>query len=104
MPSNSLKISVSGIRAIVGDTLTPGIIMDFSHAFGTYLKKGSRVVLGRDSRVSGPAVRQAVIAGLLASGCEVIDIGILPIPSAHVMVKKLKADGGVVLTASHNPV
>ncbi len=104
MPSNSLKISVSGIRAIVGDTLTPGIIMDFAHAFGTYLKKGSRVVLGRDSRVSGPAVRQAVIAGLLASGCEIIDIGILPIPSAHVMVKKLKADGGVVLTASHNPV
>lgn len=104
MPITALKISVSGVRAVVGDTLTPQLMLKFTQAFGTYLKPGARVVLGRDSRVSGPAVRHSVIGGLLASGCEVIDIGLVPIPTTHVMVKKLKADGGVCLTASHNPV
>ena len=104
MPITALKVSVSGIRAVIGDTLTPQLILEFTQAFGTYLKPGARVVLGRDSRVSGPMVRRVVIGGLLASGCEVIDIGLVPIPTTHIMVKKLKADGGVCITASHNPV
>ncbi len=97
-----LMISISGIRGVVGDGLDPTVITRYAAAFGTYCG-GGRVVLGRDTRPTGEMVRQAVISGLVATGCEVIDIGIVPTPTVAIMVEELKAAGGICITASHNP-
>lgn len=97
-----LKIGVSGIRGVVGGFLTPGLACEFAQAFGTYVDKG-RVVLGRDTRKSGEMLENAVTAGLLAAGCEVIQVGILPTPTIQMYVAAIGAAGGIALTASHNP-
>src|SRR3954465_4820693 len=99
---DSLKIGISGVRGVVGETFTPELIVGFAQAFGTYLDSG-RVLIGRDTRSSGPMVRSAVLAGLLAAGCEVIDLGVCPTPSLQLGVGWLGADGGVSMTAGHNP-
>jgi phosphomannomutase len=98
----SLKIGITGVRGIVGETFTPEVAVGFSQAFGTYLD-GGRILVCRDTRASGPMVRAAVIAGLLAAGCEVIDLGVSPTPSLQLAIKWLKADGGIAITAGHNP-
>ncbi len=97
-----LKIGITGVRGIVGETFTPEVTVGFSQAFGTYLD-GGRMLVCRDTRASGPMVRAAVIAGLLAAGCEVIDLGISPTPSLQLAVTSLTADGGIAITAGHNP-
>ena len=97
-----LKIGITGVRGIVGETFTPEVAVGFSQAFGTYLN-GGRILVCRDTRASGPMVRAAVIAGLLAAGCEVIDLGVSPTPSLQLAVTWLKADGGIAITAGHNP-
>lgn len=97
-----LKIGITGVRGIVGETFTPEVAVGFSQAFGTYLD-GGRILVCRDTRASGPMVRAAVTAGLLAAGCEVIDLGISPTPSLQLAVTWLKADGGIAITAGHNP-
>jgi len=97
-----LKIGITGVRGIVGETFTPEVAVGFSQAFGTY-QDGGRILVGRDTRASGPMVRSAVVAGLLAAGCEVIDLGICPTPSLQLAVPWLKADGGIAITAGHNP-
>jgi len=97
-----LKIGITGVRGIVGETFTPQVAVEFSQAFGTYLD-GGRILVCRDTRASGPMVRAAVIAGLLAAGCEVIDLGVSPTPSLQLAVTWLKADGGIAITAGHNP-
>jgi len=99
---NSLKIGISGVRGVVGETFTPELIVGFAQAFGTYLDSG-RILVCRDTRSSGPMVRSAVFAGLLASGCEVIDLNVCPTPSLQLAVKWLEADGGISITAGHNP-
>ena len=98
----SLKISISGVRGIVGESLTPEITLAFAQAFGTFTK-GGKIVVGMDSRTSGPALKSAIFAGLLSCGCETIDIGICPTPTVQLMVKELRAQGGIIVTASHNP-
>jgi phosphomannomutase len=98
----SLKIGITGVRGIVGETFTPEVAVEFSQAFGTYLD-GGRILVCRDTRPSGPMVRAAVIGGLLAAGCEVIDLGVSPTPSLQLAVSWLKADGGIAITAGHNP-
>jgi phosphomannomutase len=98
----SLKIGITGVRGIVGETFTPEVAVEFSQAFGTYLD-GGRILVCRDTRASGPMVRAAVIAGLLAAGCEVIDLGVSPTPSLQLAITWLKADGGIAITAGHNP-
>ncbi len=98
----SLKIGITGVRGIIGETFTPEVAVGFSQAFGTYLD-GGRILVCRDTRASGPMVRAAVIAGLLAAGCEVIDLGVSPTPSLQLAVEWLKADGGIAITAGHNP-
>jgi len=85
-----LKIGISGIRGIVGDTLTPGLIMDFASAFGTYLNS-QKVLLGRDTRLSGPMLQSATVSALLSTGCDVIDLGVCPAPVLQYLVKRLKA-------------
>jgi phosphomannomutase len=97
-----LKIGITGVRGIVGETLTPELAVDFAESFGTYLDRG-RILVCRDTRPSGPMIRSAVLAGLLAVGCEVVDLGICPTPSMQLAIKSLKADGGIAITAGHNP-
>lgn len=90
------------MRGVVGETLTPELVVGFAQALGTYLDSG-RILVCRDTRSSGPMVRSAVLAGLLATGCEVIDLGICPTPSLQLAVKWQQADGGISITAGHNP-
>lgn len=99
----SLMMSVSGVRGIIGRTMTPTLAAELGCAFGTSLKGGS-VVVGRDSRPSGPMIERAVVAGLLGAGCDVIQLGIASTPATAMMVRACEADGGVIITASHNPV
>lgn len=97
-----LKIGVSGVRGVVGEFLTPSLALDFAQAFGTYVGRG-RVVVGRDTRTSGPMLQHAVQCGLLAAGCDVVDVGVLPTPTIQIYVEHIRARGGIGLTASHNP-
>ncbi|MCG9127223.1 phosphoglucosamine mutase [Candidatus Poribacteria bacterium] len=96
-------ISVSGVRGKVGESLDPQTITKFSLAFGTFVN-GETVVIGRDSRTSSPLLRHAVLTGLLATGCHVIDVGLCSTPTILLMSKELKAQGSITITASHNPV
>ena len=98
----SLKIGVSGVRGIVGQSLTPQLVVGFAEAFGTYLD-GGVVVIGRDPRPSGEMIRDALIGGLLSTGCSVIDVGVCPTPTMQHAVVDLGADGGIGITASHHP-
>lgn len=97
-----LKIGVSGVRGVVGEFLTPALACAFAQAFGTYVGAG-RVTVGRDTRASGPMLQHAVTCGLLASGCEVVDVGVLPTPTIQIHVASTHARGGIAITASHNP-
>jgi phosphomannomutase len=98
----TLKISISGVRGVVGESLTPTLLVRFAQAFGTYVGSGP-IVIGRDTRTSGEMVRQAVVAGLLSSGCRVIDLDICPVPTVQLLVRERRARGGIAITASHNP-
>jgi phosphoglucosamine mutase len=98
----TLKISISGVRGVIGESLTPSLLTRFAQAFGTYVGSGT-IVIGRDPRTSGEMVKQAVIAGLLSSGCRVIDIGMCPVPTIQLLVRHHGAHGGLAITASHNP-
>ena len=100
---SNLKISVSGVRGVVGETLTPRLISTFAAAYGQYVGRGP-VIVGRDTRQSGIMVEQAVIAGLLSVGCQPVSAGILPTPSIQVIVKNFNAVGAIAVTASHNPL
>jgi phosphomannomutase len=99
---NSLKIGISGVRGVVGKTFTPELIVALAQAFGTYMDSG-RVLVCRDTRASGEMVGAAALAGLLAAGCEVIDLDVCPTPSLQLSVGWLQAEGGVSITAGHNP-
>ncbi|MDZ7267161.1 MAG: phosphoglucosamine mutase [candidate division KSB1 bacterium] len=100
---SQLMISISGVRGVIGEGLTPEIVIAFAQAFGTYCN-GGRVVIGRDSRVSGPMLHGLVTGSLLATGCEVVDLGIAPTPTTQFATEKQHSAGGIILTASHNPV
>jgi len=100
-PLRPLKISINGVRGIVGETLTPDLIVDFAHAFGTYVGPGE-VLVSRDTRRSGDMVTSCVLAGLIAAGCEVIDLGVCPTPALQLMARDTQSVGGVAVTAGHN--
>lgn len=97
-----LKIGITGVRGVVGETLTPELVVRFAEAFGAYLD-GGRILVCRDPRPSGPMVQAAVTAGLLSVGCEVVDLGICPTPSLQLAVPWLEAAGGISITGGHNP-
>jgi phosphomannomutase len=99
---DSLIVSVSGIRGIVGSSLTPEIATAFAAALGTYFQ-GGRVVLSRDGRPSGTMLGHAALAGLLSAGCAVKDLAVVPTPTCGLAVQRLQAAGGLQITASHNP-
>jgi phosphomannomutase len=100
--SAPLMISVAGVRGIVGESLTPPVAARFASAFAASLPEGA-VVIGRDARVSGPMIAGAVTVGLTASGRDVIDLGLATTPTTEIAVERLRAAGGVIVTASHNP-
>lgn len=93
------------IRGLVGKDMTDRDVESIGRAFGTYLrgKDKRHVVVGRDCRLSSDGYRSLVIKGLLAAGCEVVDIGVCPTPVFYFAIRHLKKDGGVMVTASHNP-
>ncbi|MDD3885395.1 MAG: phosphoglucosamine mutase [Victivallaceae bacterium] len=98
----TLKFSESGVRGIVGEGLTPRLAIALGTAFGFYQGSG-RVVVGRDTRTTGELFEEALTSGLLAAGCEVVRLGVVPTPTIQFAVKQLNASGGVAITASHNP-
>ena len=108
----SLIKSISGIRGTIGgkvdDNLTPVDVVKFTAAFGTWLQKNKNkkdltLVIGRDARISGAMVNSLVTATLQGLGIHVVDLGLSTTPTVEVMVPELNADGGIILTASHNP-
>lgn len=108
----SLIKSISGIRGTIGgkinENLTPLDIVKFTSAFGSWIQKNKNkqkinLVIGRDARISGEMVSSLVVATLQGLGINVIDLGLSTTPTVEVLVTKLNADGGIILTASHNP-
>lgn len=102
-----LMVSVSGVRGRVGDGLTPEIITRFAAGFGAWARargESRTVVVGRDSRVSGPMFHRATIAALQSVGCNVLDVGLAPTPTIQLAVEEAHAAGGLAITASHNPI
>jgi len=98
----ALKVGVSGVRGVIGDSFTPHVAASFAQAFGTFVGHGA-VVIGRDTRPSGMMIEQAVIAGLQSVGCKPILAGIVPTPTVLMLTQSLGARGGIAITASHNP-
>ncbi len=95
-------ISISGIRGIFGESLTPENIVKYITAFAKYTGR-KKIVIGRDGRMGGELVEKLVETTLLFCGCSVVNIGIAPTPSISLAVETLKAAGGISITASHNP-
>src|ERR671923_2051969 len=99
--------SVSGVRGRVGEALTPEIVAKFAAGFGVWAAARSRtrrIVVGRDSRVSGPMFHRATLAALQSVGCDVVDVGLAPTPTIQLAVEDSHAAGGLAITASHNPI
>ena len=100
--------SISGIRGTIGgatgDTLNPLDIVKFTTAYATFIpRKTGKIVVGRDGRISGPMVRDVVCGTLVGMGFDVIDIGYATTPTTELAVRMSEADGGIIITASHNP-
>ena len=102
--------SISGIRGTIGgkpgDNLTPVDIVKFAAAYGTIMAEGkerTKIVIGRDGRISGAMVQELVVNTLTGLGIDVVDLGLSTTPTVEVAVKMANADGGIILTASHNP-
>lgn len=102
MRSGSPIISGSGIRGIFGSTLTVADVLKFTVAFGRLVGPG-RVVVGRDTRRSGPAVQAAVEAALMSVGCDPVDLGVVPTPTVQLEAMAEGVRGGIAVTSSHNP-
>src|SRR5579863_3304595 len=99
--ARSVRISKVGLRGIVGSGLSAEHVLDFAAAFGTFLGAGA-VALGRDPRASSVMLREGVIAGLLACGREVIDLGLVSTPVLQHAISRYSAAGGISIGASHN--
>ena len=108
-PPAPLMLGVSGMRGIVGQSLTPEVVARYAAAIASHLRQAGNVaqphvVIGRDSRPSGEMCEAAALAGLLAVGCRVTRLGVATTPAVAYMIDHLGADGGLVITASHNPI
>lgn len=100
-------ISVSGVRGRVGEALTPEVVARFAAGFGAWASERAKtraIVVGRDSRVSGPMFHRAVVSALQSVGCDVTDIGLTTTPTCQLAVEHHHAAGGLMISASHNPV
>ena len=99
----ALMISISGVRGIVGPDLTPELAVKYASAFAEYCSRGT-IVLGRDGRVTGKILGNIISSTLLAMGCDVMALGVCPTPTIQLAVEKARVQGGISITASHNPV
>lgn len=99
---STLMVSISGIRGLVGSGLEPEVIVKYTAAYADFIGSGT-VVVGRDSRISGEMVRSIVCGVLTAKGLNVVDIGVCPTPTVQYTVKTMNAQGGIAISASHNP-
>jgi len=97
---NKRLFGTFGVRRRANEVLTPEFASKLAAAYGTLMK--GQVAVGGDTRTSTPMIKHAVLSGLLSSGCHVIDLGILPTPAVQYAVRNYY-DGGVIITASHNP-
>src|SRR5437868_5607407 len=107
MAYEGLMVSVSGVRGRVGAGLTPEVVAKFAAGFGAWASKGTNgasIVVGRDSRVSGPMFHRVVLSALQSVGCNIIDVGMAPTPTIQLAVEHHHAAGGLAITASHNPI
>ncbi len=110
MEEAPLMLSVSGARGLVGKSMTPEVARDFARAFTGHLRSvrdarsPSTIVLGRDGRASGTALARAVADGVTSSGFDLVDLGIVATPTVGLMIGHLGAVGGIMITASHNPI
>lgn len=107
MAEAGLMVSVSGIRGRVGEALTPEVVAKYAAAFGAWAlgkSAGRPIVVGRDSRVSGPMFHRVAVAALQSVGANVIDIGLTTTPTCQMTVEERHAAGGLMLSASHNPI
>ncbi len=104
--------SISGIRGTIGgkpnDNLTPVDVVRFAAAYGTYIlsqnnASKAKIVIGRDARISGSMLQALVSNTLIGLGIDVIDLGMATTPTVEMVVPKENAQGGIILTASHNP-
>jgi phosphomannomutase/phosphoglucomutase len=102
MLSTRRLFGTNGIRGVVNKELNPEIVIKIGSAIGTYFKHG-KLLVGYDARTSSPMLAKAVIAGLNATGCDVLFAGMTPTPALQYAVKSCKIEGGVIITASHNP-
>lgn len=98
----TLMVSVSGVRGIIGDGLDPNVLVRYTSAYADFIGNG-KIVVGRDARITGEMVSNIVVGTLMAKGFDVIDIGICPTPTVLYTVKTLGANGGIAISASHNP-
>ena len=99
----SLMVSISGIRGVVGESLTPETAVKYSAAFAEYCNRGT-IIVGRDGRITGKSISDIVVSTLLQMGCNVVSLGICPTPTVGLAIEKLHAAGGISITASHNPM
>lgn len=107
MAFQGLMVGVSGVRGRVGEALTPEVVCGFAAGFAAWsLERSSsrEIVVGRDSRVSGPMFHHAVVAALQSVGARIIDIDMAPTPTVQLCVEERHAAGGLAITASHNPI
>ena len=108
--ADELIITISGLRGLVDRNLTSAVAAEYARAFATFLKEnrapGKRlsVCIGRDSRASGQSLSKAAAEGLSQTGINVVDLGIVTTPGVGIMTRHLQCDGGVIITASHNPI
>jgi len=105
MSTSTLKLSISGIRGIIGESLNIPEIVYYTSAFRSLLTSSKpRILLARDTRLTGKMISNVVSSTLIASGVDVIDAGIIPTPTALYMTKKLNLHGAIIVSASHNPI
>jgi len=108
MAYEGLMVSVSGVRGRVGEALTPEIMAKFAAGFGAWARQkaggSATIIVGRDSRVSGPMFQPVVMSALQSVGCNVMDVGMAPTPTIQLAVEHHHAAGGLAITASHNPI
>ena len=100
------KLAVSGYRGIWGESLTEEVARTYVRAFALFIQKrgGSKIIIGRDGRESGPVIMEAVITEITSLGLNVIDLGMMPTPVVLFLTRSEQADGAIIITASHNPI
>jgi len=101
MQGKKQMFGTNGVRGVIGEMMTPTLVLKIGAALGS-MRRGT-IAVGRDTRTSGEALTHALKAGLLMTGCDVVDMGILPTPALQYIIKTNRFDGGAMITASHNP-